>query len=77
VVSGNVSVARDIPRSAGTLNRSPVPPTSAQLVRNDIDNAEQALMFEQLARAMSDHDLRNAAAEEGPGLGLGPGGRKH
>jgi hypothetical protein len=64
VAAGNVSVARDILRSAGKLNLSTVGPTSAQLVRNEIDDAEQALMFEQLMRAMADHDLRKAAAEE-------------
>jgi hypothetical protein len=64
VANGNVGVARDILRSAGKLNLSTVGPTSAQLVLNEIDNAEQALMFEQLMRAMADHDLRKAAAEE-------------
>ena len=51
-------------RLAGKLNLSTVGPTNAQLVRNEIDNAEQALMFEQMARAMADPDLREAAAEE-------------
>ena len=64
VAAGNVSVARDILRSAGKLNLSTVGPTSAQLVRNEIDNAEQALMFEQLVRAMADHDLRAEEADE-------------
>ena len=63
---GSTHVQEDVVgvRLAGKLNLSTVGPTNAQLVRNDIDNAEQALMFEQLMGAMADHDLREAAAEE-------------
>lgn len=72
VAKGNVSVARDLLRSAGKLNLRTVGPTSAQLVRNEIDNAEQALMWDQLLRTMDGHNLRNAVAEEDDDPDPGP-----
>jgi hypothetical protein len=53
---GNVSVARDILRSAGKLELNKVGPTDPQLVRNEIDDADQALMFSQLARTLQKLD---------------------
>jgi len=63
LANGNVSVARDVLRSAPKLNLNKVGPTSAQLVRNEIDDAEQALVMDQLMRAMADHDLRTSVTE--------------
>lgn len=66
LANGNVSVARDILRSAGKLNLNTVGPTSAQLVWNEIDDSEQALVMDQLMRAMADRDLRATAAQDEP-----------
>ncbi len=78
VAAGNVSVARDILRSAGKLNLSTVGPTSAQLVRNEIDDVEQGLVFTQLMRAMADDDLNDlwVEAEEQDEPGPTPRKRK-
>jgi hypothetical protein len=54
---------RDILHPSEKPNLSTVGPTSAQLVRNEFDDAEQALMFTQLMRAMAEDDLREQAAE--------------
>lgn len=57
VQNGNVSIARDILRAVPKLDLQKIGPTSAQLVRNDIDDKEQAVLFEQLARALAEYEL--------------------
>jgi len=54
--NGNVSIARDILRAASKLDLQKIGPTSAQLVRNDIDHKEQAILFEQLARTLAERE---------------------
>jgi len=60
----------------GELNLRTVGPTSAQLGRNEIDDAEQGLMWTQLLRTMDDHDLRAAAEEAEDDPDPDPGSRR-